>query len=496
MIWRGRSDLDQSEPLHLERIKAAASISTWVATAALAAGRRAAASQLRAMEGPHPENALAEAGLELHAQEGAAGAPHPTGPAVGCQLAAHPAAVGRASAAGLAVHLTTQRVVGPVPLGVVAVSAQAMPARLAWSPDPAWAAQSSGGSVMMAVTHQQRGAEHVRKRARQGRAKKAARKALPTDAGGAAGPAAAGTARAPEALGHPLAGDVWWQRPSSRESVDHEPFSDCSDMEDYTDDDWADSEVEEDIEEQLEGSLELSGATMAHRHQPRSIMDQSLSDLQDAPPVFPTPRRPDAVDLERHRSLTDSIESLIHKSEQKDIINSAAKEVFDRFNRGEDGRISQMEFCTLVQNFGVGMDATAPRLWELCAPTLCGPPGRPAGTVTASAPTIATPTNGWGSSRLSLREFQSFYRKWLSTPELRAKLVRKLRRASVGDNVAAAATAATAAAERRSRLRTPGGGMTTAGDTDDEGLEASIDEMIELVSTQAIPTTYYPTGTL
>ena len=83
-------------------------------------------------------------------------------------------------------------------------------------------------------------------------------------------------------------------------------------------------EVEEDIEEQLEASAEFRDAAG------RSIMDQSLSDLQGAPPVVPTPRRPDAADLERHRSLTDSIESLIHKSEQKDQILSAAKEVFDR----------------------------------------------------------------------------------------------------------------------------------------------------------------------
>ena len=82
--------------------------------------------------------------------------------------------------------------------------------------------------------------------------------------------------------------------------------------------------MEEDIEEQLEASAEFRDAAG------RSIMDQSLSDLQGAPPVVPTPRRPDAADLERHRSLTDSIESLIHKSEQKDQILSAAKEVFDR----------------------------------------------------------------------------------------------------------------------------------------------------------------------
>ena len=65
--------------------------------------------------------------------------------------------------------------------------------------------------------------------------------------------------------------------------------------------------MEEDIEEQLEASAEFRDAAG------RSIMDQSLSDLQGAPPVVPTPRRPDAADLERHRSLTDSIESLIHK---------------------------------------------------------------------------------------------------------------------------------------------------------------------------------------
>ena len=121
------------------------------------------------------------------------------------------------------------------------------------------------------------------------------------------------------------------------------------------------------------------------------------------------------------------------------------------------------------------MDLSAPRLWELCAPTLGSGagPGRP----------------GWGSSRLSLREFQSFYRKWLSTPELRAKLTRKLRRGSVcasAGNTAAAAAAVTA--ERRNRLRTNRplvaddnalAGADLDIDTDD-GLEASIDEMIEL----------------
>lgn len=126
------------------------------------------------------------------------------------------------------------------------------------------------------------------------------------------------------------------------------------------------------------------------------------------------------------------------------------------------------------QNFGVAMDLSPPRLWELCAPTL----GSDAG--------LDRP--GWGSSRLSLREFQSFYRKWLSSPELRAKLTRKLRRGSVCANAGiTAAAAAAAAAERRSRLQTNrpvANGSAVAGndveiDTDD-GLEASIDEMIEL----------------
>ena len=53
------------------------------------------------------------------------------------------------------------------------------------------------------------------------------------------------------------------------------------------------------------------------------------------------------VDLEEHHRLYTEL-----KSEQKDLINSAAKEVFDRFNHGEDGRISQLEFCTLVQVSG------------------------------------------------------------------------------------------------------------------------------------------------
>lgn len=231
----------------------------------------------------------------------------------------------------------------------VTITAQTIPARLAWSPDPAWAAGSGGSTANdPSTTLVARQSDASRKRARQGRAKKAARKAAPAEERAARQHQ---PNHAPEALGHPLAGDVWWQqRPASHES--DEPFSECecSDLEQYydSDDDWADSEVEEDIEEQAEGAIELQTAPL-RLHQPRSIMDQSLSDLQDAPPVFPTPRRPDATDLERHRSLTESIESLIHKSEQKDLINSAAKEVFDRFNHGEDGRISQLEFCTLVQ---------------------------------------------------------------------------------------------------------------------------------------------------
>lgn len=228
--------------------------------------------------------------------------------------------------------------------GAITITAQTIPARLAWSPDPAWASSDASGAVG-------RQSDAPRKRARKGRAKKAARKASPPE-GRTAESRALSASQAPEALGHPLAGDVWWQqqRPVSRESAQAFSDCDCSDLEQYydSDDDWIDSEVEEDIEEQLEASSEAQ--TVPHRHHPpRSIMDQSLSDLQDAPPVFPTPRRPDAVDLERHRSLTESIESLIHKSEQKDMINSAAKEVFDRFNRGDDGRISQLEFCTLVQ---------------------------------------------------------------------------------------------------------------------------------------------------
>lgn len=136
------------------------------------------------------------------------------------------------------------------------------------------------------------------------------------------------------------------------------------------------------------------------------------------------------------------------------------------------------------------MDLSAPRLWELCAPTLARP---------STGPTASRLPKqvGWGSSRLSLREFQSFYRKWLSTPELRAKLARKLRRGSfcANERIAAAAAAA-AAAERRCSLQTnrptsplhsgSTGASAVAGvgndvdiDTDD-GLEASIDEMIEL----------------
>ena len=376
-------------------------------------------------------------------------------------------------------------------------TAQAIPARLAWSPDPAWAACNGSHDGRGTV----RQPEASRKRARKGRANKAARKTQPVD-GRAVGSRTVPSSHSTEALGHPLAGDVWWQqRPLSRES--DEPFSecDCSDLEQYydSDDDWVDSEVEDDSDSHHNRSNELQ-ATALRRHQPRSIMDQSLSDLQDAPPVFPTPRRPDAVDLERHRSLTESIESLIHKSEQKDLINAAAKEVFDRFNHGEDGRISQLEFCTLVQvsgratvavpsfallsltyrvlraqNFGVGMTLSAPQLWALCAPTL-GPatgPGRP----------------GWGSCRLSLREFQSFYRKWLSTSELRAKLTRKLRRDSVCTSGNASTDAiSAAAADRRCRLETirPSTANSPAVDGDDanidtdDGLEASIDEMIEL----------------
>ena len=134
--------------------------------------------------------------------------------------------------------------------------------------------------------------------------------------------------------------------------------------------------------------------------------------------------------------------------------------------------------CT--QNFGVGMNLSAPQLWALCAPNLgvgTGP-GRP----------------GWGSCRLSLREFQSFYRKWLSTTELRAKLTRKLRRGSLCASAGATpAAAAAAAAERRCRLQTnrpgstgpneslaSGGGDDVGHIDDDDGLEASIDEMIEL----------------
>ena len=475
-----------------------------------AATGRAAGSAARQqplhMEGSAPSR------VRMSLAAGGAPAEHAdaTGPA---SSSGESRAVGRSAVADAATGRV--QVVAPS-AGPVALAAQAMPARLAWSPDPAWAAaggtSSSGGGSTAPVTPARQ--SEPRKRARQGRVKKAARKAPAEEGGGAAGPASS-------TMGHPLAGDVWWQqRPELLES--DEPFSDCSDMEDYYDsDDWADSEVEEDIEEQLEGSMELQTAAL-RRHQPRSIMDQSLSDLQDAPPVFPTPRRPDAVDLQRHRSLTDSIESLIHKSEQKDLINSAAKEVFDRFNRGEDGRISQLEFCTLVQNFGVGMDLSALRLWELCAPTL-GPSARtrpragsaalPAAAAAATAPIAVG--SGWGSSRLSLREFQSFYRKWLSTPELRAKLTRKLRRASAGESVnpaAAAAAAAGAAAERRCRLRTnrpvhehdllptvsdhvslspPRNTAADVVSTDiedtDDGLEASIDEMIELPEGHGVP---------
>ena len=226
----------------------------------------------------------------------------------------------------------------------IALTAPAIPARLAWSPDPAWAAGSGSHDDSGTVG---RLPDASRKRARKGRVKKAARKAAPTGGRAASSQPAASLSHGTEALGHPLAGDVWWQqRPVSRESAEAFSECDCSDLEQYydSDDDWVDSEVEGDNDNLHTRFSELQATPLR-----RSIMDQSLSDLQDAPPVFPTPRRPDAVDLERHRSLTESIESLIHKSEQKDLINSAAKEVFDRFNRGEDGRISQLEFCTLVQ---------------------------------------------------------------------------------------------------------------------------------------------------
>lgn len=133
------------------------------------------------------------------------------------------------------------------------------------------------------------------------------------------------------------------------------------------------------------------------------------------------------------------------------------------------------------------MDLSAPRLWELCAPTL-GP------TTAATAGRQQRPTQAdLGSTRLSLREFQSFYRKWLSTPELRAKLTRRLRRGSISASRGVTpAAAAGAAAERRCRLQTNRPSLSTdncdavvdienAVDIDtDDGLEASIDEMIEL----------------
>ena len=102
------------------------------------------------------------------------------------------------------------------------------------------------------------------------------------------------------------------------------------------------------------------------------------------------------------------------------------------------------------------MDVSPARLWELCASSLWTTRQLQAGP----------------HCRLSLEEFQVFFRKWLSTPDVRAKLARKLRRASMEEG-------APAAAQQRqfSRLRGPADGELVE---DDDGLEASIDEMIEL----------------
>ena len=61
------------------------------------------------------------------------------------------------------------------------------------------------------------------------------------------------------------------------------------------------------------------------------------------------------------------------------------------------------------------MDVSPARLWELCASSLWTTRQLQAGP----------------HCRLSLEEFQVFFRKWLSTPDVRAKLARKLRRASM-----------------------------------------------------------------
>jgi hypothetical protein len=92
------------------------------------------------------------------------------------------------------------------------------------------------------------------------------------------------------------------------------------------------------------------------------------------PPVFPTPRRPGAEDLERHRFLTEAIESLIRRSEQ----NSAAKELFFRFDADRSGSISAHDFCSIVQQSGVGLEVTAPVLWA--AAVRCLPRGAGAHT--------------------------------------------------------------------------------------------------------------------
>ena len=102
------------------------------------------------------------------------------------------------------------------------------------------------------------------------------------------------------------------------------------------------------------------------------------------------------------------------------------------------------------------MDVSPARLWELCASSLWTTRQLQAGP----------------HCRLSLEEFQVFFRKWLSTPDVRAKLARKLRRASMEEG-------GPAAVQQRqfSRLRGPADGELVE---DDDGLEASIDEMIEL----------------
>lgn len=127
------------------------------------------------------------------------------------------------------------------------------------------------------------------------------------------------------------------------------------------------------------------------------------------PPVFPTPRRPGAEDLERHRFLTESIQSLIRRSE----INSAAVELFSRFDTESSGSISARDFCSIVQQIGVTAEVAPSELWAAVLKCLPRSTGAHAG--------------GLDEGYVRLNEFRKFYGRWLESPSSRSKLSRKLR---------------------------------------------------------------------